>query len=428
MFKYEVMEAWRREHPSVDFWLNRMSEGSQRRYLEYAYEFFEWLKENGGEYAAKSPEELLDLQDATNGRDRFKQLQVIQTFVQQKHVRISTKSLMYSGLRGFYEHNHVPLPRDPAFTFRSDIPPVQGELSVEDFKKIVLSSNDMYQFVFMAMFQGGMDEASFEFLNLHGWPQVEPQLKRGHERLKISLPGRKHKKNIRPFYTFIGRDAVVKLRAFLKQRGPIKNGEPVCYGEHGEPLSKEAIRKYFHRHAAEVGIIKQHTPPCPNCNGETRRVRSKAGTGTHKVYYVCNECEAKTPASEVNMQGPSLRYGCNVHEIRDLFRSEWELSGARGIVAEFMMGHSVDPNEYNKIMKLHPEWAEGQFSIAEPYLNILSEDPRHIPVDRVLQLERELKAAREKVALVDASKENLAEEVSELKRQMEEILARLEKK
>lgn len=428
MLKREAMDEWRREHPSIDSWLRRLSEGTQRRYLEYAYEFFEWLKENGGQYQGKTPEEMLDLQEQANGRACFDQLQLIQTWIQQKKTRISTKNLMHSALRGFYQHNHVPLPKDPSFTFRSDIPPVQGELSVEDFKKIVLSSNTMYQFVFMAIFHGGMDEASFEYFNLHRWQQIEPQLKRGQQRLKISLPGRKRRRNVNPFYTFIGRDAVEKLRIHLKKRDPIKKGEPICYGEHGEPLSKEAIRKYFHRHAAQVGVIKQYTPPCPSCNGETRRVRSKAGTGTHKVYYICNECGAKTPASKVNMQRPSLRYGCNVHEIRDLFRSEWELSGARGIVAEFMLGHTIDPNEYNKIMKLHPEWAEGQFSIAEPYLNILSEDPRRVPVDRVLQLERELKAVREKAAVVDASKENLAEEVSELKRQMEEVLARLEKK
>lgn len=428
MLKYEVMNEWRRQHPSIDSWLTRLGEGTQRRYLEYAYEFFQWLKENGGKYPGKTPEEMLDLQEGANGRGRFEQLQLIQFWIQQKKARISTKTLIHSALRGFYQHNHVPLPRDPSFTFRSDIPPVQGELSVEDFKKIVLSSNTMYQFVFMAMFQGGMDEASFEYFNLHGWQQIEPQLKRGQQRLKISLPGRKRRRNIVPFYTFMGKDAIQKLHLHLKERGTIKNGEPVCYGEHGEPLSKEAIRKYFHRHAVKVGVIKQYTPPCPSCKGETRRVRSKAGTGTHKVYYICNSCDAKTPASKINMERSSLRYGCNAHEIRDLFRSEWELSGARGIVAEFMLGHSIDPNKYNKIMKLHPEWAEGQYSIAEPYLNILSEDPRHIPVDRVLQLEHELRAAREKLALVDASRGNLAEDVTALKHQMEEILTRLEKK
>ena len=51
------------------------------------------------------------------------------------------------------------------------------------------------------------------------------------------------------------------------------------------------------------------------------------------------------------------------------------------------MGHDIDPNHYNKIMKLHPEWAEEQYAKAEPFLNIVSEDPRKVGLERVRQLE-----------------------------------------
>lgn len=50
------------------------------------------------------------------------------------------------------------------------------------------------------------------------------------------------------------------------------------------------------------------------------------------------------------------------------------------------MGHDIDPNDYNKIMKLHPEWVERQYSLADPNLYLMSEDPRRIGVDQLEEL------------------------------------------
>ena len=55
--------------------------------------------------------------------------------------------------------------------------------------------------------------------------------------------------------------------------------------------------------------------------------------------------------------------------------------------AEFFLGHDIDANHYNKIMQLHPEYAEEQYIKAMPFLNIVSEDPRKVALEKVRELE-----------------------------------------
>jgi len=43
---------------------------------------------------------------------------------------------------------------------------------------------------------------------------------------------------------------------------------------------------------------------------------------------------------------------------------------------------------------LHPEWAEEQYAKIEPFLNIISEDPRKVSLDRARQLEEKPRRSR----------------------------------
>jgi len=417
LLKREKQEAWMRQRPSISAWLNRLSKGTGERYLHYIYTYFMWLRVHGGVFKDKSPEELLDLQEKATGRSAYQQLQCIQDWVQQKKARVKTKKLMYAALRSFYEHSHVPLPRDRRFQIKSELPPVTGLLTVDNLKKIILSCNPLYQAIFLTMYTSAMGEEEFTYFNEHCWPEIEPQLSQGKKRLKINLIGRKKRKNVRPFYTFIGRDAVEAMQRYLVERGPIKQGEAIFVNQRLVPVQKMDIQKYFRRHAFMSGVVKRYTPKCPSCNGETRRVTRKFGV--HKVFYDCLDCAKRTPASEVNEKFHGIRYGVNVHEMRDVFRSEWELSPAKTVVAEFMLGHGIDVNEYNKIMKLHPEWAETQYALAEPYLNILSEDPRKVSVDNVRELRKRLRQLLEERA-------DMQTKFSELKTMVTELAAALE--
>ena len=416
--KKEAVGKWADEHPTIKAWLNRLASSTQYNYLNAAYDFFNWISHQPG-YEDVTPEQLLEVQDKCQGRERFKQLAMLQTWIQQQNLRLGTKQIRYSAIRSFYEHSHVALPRDPTFRLRTDKPPVESELTIDDLKKVILSCNETYQAVYLTMFQGAMGCAEFEHFSHNSWPEVKPQLEEGKQRVKVTLPGRKLQKNKLPYYTFIGRDAVRVLNMYLgKKRGPIKNGEAIFLNEKGEPITTQALERYFTRHAIQVGVIKRWTPSCPKCGGETRYSRTWRGK-KQPTLYVCNKCGKETRASEVEIPR-DVRYQVHVHEMRDTFRSEWDLSPARSVCAEFFLGHDIDPNNYNKIMKLHPEWAENQYALAEPFLNIMSEDPRRITTDR-LEAEVE-KRVRERLADEHGRLEKLERELRAMRAQLKEVL------
>ena len=57
----------------------------------------------------------------------------------------------------------------------------------------------------------------------------------------------------------------------------------------------------------------------------------------------------------IGKRGKSARYGKNLHEIRDLFRTRWEKSGASGAAAEFFKGHARALNHF--CVKKNDKWA-----------------------------------------------------------------------
>jgi len=387
MLKQEEIERFVESTPCVKRWLNRLEPTTRYNYTRFFYSFYQWLQQNGDEYIGLSPKQLLDAQDKTLGRERFRQLDLIQQWILNANGRLGTKQHMYSAVRSFYMHNRVPLPKDVTFKIKGDKPPILTELTVDELRKIILSSNDTYQAIYLCMFQASMGCNEFLHFNTQGWKTIKPQLEEGKQRLKVTFPGRKHAKNKLGYYSFIGKDGVNALKNYLENtRGHIATGEPIFLDKRGKPVSRAALERYFIRHAAELGLIKQWTPQCPKCGSDTRYTRPwKAHGKTQPVIYVCNQCRKETPASEIDIP-KDIRYKLHPHEMRDLFRSEWDLSQAKSVCAEFFMGHDIDPNNYNKIMKLHPDWAERQYSLAEPYFNIMSEDPRRIGVDRLEEL------------------------------------------
>jgi len=57
-------------------------------------------------------------------------------------------------VRGFFVANRVPLPKDK-HRFHSVKAPVMGDLSVDEFRKILSKSNFVYRAAFLVMFQSG---------------------------------------------------------------------------------------------------------------------------------------------------------------------------------------------------------------------------------------------------------------------------------
>lgn len=394
MFAKDRREAWKNSHPSIKDWLEGLKPKSQYQYLFYSYKYFMWIEKEAPEpYRGKTPEQLLDMQDVSGKksvRETFEQVKLLKTWLNSVKAAYKTIMLMKSSIYSFYAHNYVPLPKDLNFNVNPDRPSVNGHLTIDELRKIILSCNELYQSVYTIMFQSAMGQDEFLYFNTHCWNQVKEQLAKGKQRIRVDLVGRKHR-NLRPsgnYFTFFGRDGVTYLKKYLKHRqtlithsekAPSLN-EAIFINEKLRQLTTQDISTYFKRHAMRLGIIKK-------VHGDER-----------------------------------TRYRVHAHEMRDTFRTEWNLTEAKPFMAEFFMGHSIDSNNYNKIMQ-RPEWAEQQYALAEPYLNILSEDPRTIKTQDINKIieERVKKRLAENEQKQAQENKTLKEGIAKMQEQINQI-------
>ena len=399
----EKRELWKQKHPTIKKWLGNMKEGTEARYVIHAYEYFMWIEKKAPEpFGGKSPEQLLDMQETTRGRKQYDQVDLLQAWINSKQARYSTKQLMKSTIYSFYLHNRVPLPKDITFKIEADRPAVNGEMTVEELRQIILSSNELYQAIFTIMWQSGMGEEEFIYFNTHLWNQVKEQLDKGETIIRIDLPGRKHQR-MKPsgnFFTFIGKDGIDKLRKYLIIRKKLQlrfnrtmpMEKAIFLNEKLRPISKQDITAYFCRHSWRLGITKK-------VDGDKR-----------------------------------IRYRVHVHEMRDAFKTELEtIPLLKSYCIEFWLGHNIDTNQYHKLMN-KPEFVKSQYKKAEPYLNILSEEPRTVAMEELEEvIERRvnerLKAKMpldlEKYREVVESRKNLQEKVEQQAQQIKAILNEL---
>ncbi len=106
--------------------------------------------------------------------------------------------------------------------------------------------------------------------------------------------------------------------------------------------------------------------------------------------------------------------GCGLHELRDRFRTRAQKSPAPDkAMFEFFMGHDVDPLRYNKAMD-DVEYTALQYRLAEPWLNILSEDPAYVSVYQYQELELENQRLRRSIGLPNGKPRSATSYHSEL--------------
>ena len=307
-------------------------------------DFLVWLTENGGVFSELSPDEMVDWQRASPYG--YELLDVVQEWARFKSGRVGYLEKRYGVVKSFFRHNRVALPGDPGFRLRGDVPPVEGTLSIDELRRILASCNRVYRAVFLCMFQGGMGAGELVYWSDNGLDSLLDQL--GRERyIKVDLPGRKKQRNVTPYYTFLGRDAIEALKRWVEIR---PDGDSVFNTQFGTPLSYKTMFTYWNDHQRRLGLIDQE-----------------------------NTDKGK-------------RYGKNIHELRDLFRTRWRRSGVETDYAEFFMGHTeaFDRDNYDKISRDESHTRQ-MYMKAEPWLNILSDEP-----DKVSREDHELELRRQR--------------------------------
>ena len=338
------------DYESVRNWLNRLGPNTQKMAEFHLNRWLTWTSLNGGNFATSSPDDFVEYQRNAGNGEKFEILDLVQSYVLSQSGTFNYKKNMYAFIRSFFMHNRVELPRDRAFKIRGDKPRTMGNLKPEEIRDVILSSNPLYQAIFLSMLQGGMGQEEFTWWNLHGWDELNEQLRRGLEIVRVNLPGRKSNKFEKQYYTFLGPDAVQAIKNWQSHRPEGAKAIFVAQNKNKTPPGKRAIRTYWLRHLRKLGIV--------------------------------------TPKNEESEKG--YRTGKGLHELRDAFRSLWEKSPAKGSVAEYLMGHTVDPLEYNKAFR-DEDWVRKEYEKALPMLQLLS-SPRpygHIEENEITSLRAE---------------------------------------
>lgn len=269
-------------------------------------------------------------------------LDKIQEFVLTRtHGRFKTKQLAYCSIRSFLMHNRVMLPQDPSFIIRGDEPPVERRLTIENLKEIIGLAAQPWRSAILVKWQALLDSEGLIYVSNNHAEKIVKAIRSNAEILKLTLPGRKRRRNERAFYTYIGKDALASLREYFERdRGWPNPGEPVwVYSYNRKQIKSGGFEEAWLRLTRRARLVprepsKQHT----------------------------------------------TRYGYNAHNTRDLAISLLEtVPGLNPNCPQFWAGHEIDPLGYNQFYNVKPEYVEQQYRLAEPHLNILTQTSQTEP-------------------------------------------------
>ena len=341
-------------------WLGGISKVTGKAYLWHLESYMDWAKVNSPKFGSMTPDDWIEYALDATPRQVNDLLDMKKEYLLSLNgVRLSHKANANKAILSFFAHNRVELPKDKTLNLHGDKPKVKGVLTPEHVKQIVNASNLLYQAVFLVMLGSGMGQAELVSWSDEGYEGLKAQLDSHAEIVKVELHGRKGDKNDYNYTTFIGGDALKALSRYVKARGSEKGA--IFVNTHGEALTKVALYRYWTRKLIRIGIKVE-----------------KGWTGT------------------------------NTHELRDVYRTLWRRSGVDVAYGEYFMGHreAFDKYGYDKTGGDEDE-LRAQYSVALPFLNILSET-KPFKLVREVDVEKEVQKQVE-IRLKEAEKSREAE-------------------
>jgi hypothetical protein len=338
---------------SVERWFSRLQPRTVKVFKWIFNEFLKWLGKSGGQFSGLGPDGLVEWQRAHPGS--YDLLDLVQQYIVRKEGTYGYKLKCYGCLRSFFLHNRCELPRDKAFRIVGTRPSVMGRLTVDEFRQVLAASNTLYRAIFLCMLQGGMGVEELLNFDGSGLESARRQIDGRSYPLRVELPGRKKLKNVKPYFTYLGRDAVDALKLWLEVR-PVAAGKRVFCTQFDNPIRYNSMQMYWLDKLEGLGLIKRP-----------------------------------------HDRNPSNRYGKNLHEIRDLFKTRWRISGVDIELGDYFMGHDIDSLGYDKSPRDYPDFYREGYERAESWLNVVTEEPEKVPRSEVNRMMREQEETKKTV-------------------------------
>jgi hypothetical protein len=327
-----------------------------------------------------------------------------------------SKLRYYHTIRAFYKRNFVGLPPADLRTRREAASSIQEPVTATAFSKMFklvlergrLSTRD--RSIMLTMLQGGMDDSTLALsFNFAGFPQLvrhfdSPDPAKWDEaKVPVKIDLIRPKTDYR-YYTFLHRDAIAGLKAYLSSRGVPRSrqandprrmptSEPIYLAQLGKempdgerPISPEAVSVIYNEAGKRAGV----------------NVRPAGAKLDHR-------------------SGASIRYPFHGHEVRDHL-----VTIARGLdvpeaVANFFIGHNIDVHGYDKSPWDDPEHFRDQYRKLSRRLNIVTGEleAKDEEIER-LEGEQAQKMQEQRLELLEA-KQHIKEMESDYKKVLERM-------
>jgi len=388
----EILSKWAEENPQVNEWLHSVSEVTRPMYARQLHDFLEWLSTDGanGDFKGYTVKQFLEFQEKASGQTRVTIANRLGMYVSGKASKLRPKSLIYiyTTVRSFFAFHGCDLPKRGFSLPVEHREPAPQSLTYETFIKVLGAAKPRDRAILTVMFQGGMGMREFKQFNF-AWPLIKTQLDAGSDYLFIQMTARKKARGIsKGFKTIIGRDGVQQLRAYIKDRGEPKPGEPIFvrFNANDIPVDDESVKE-----------------------------RSLRGT--------FERLGRRVQLIEYRGKGLGNRYGYSLHQLRDVLVTQWNTSPADKTVVDYLLGHQVNRNEYLQYGKVE-DYLLKEYRKAEPFISpIGNPTPDKVDADEVERLRSQLENLQAqkdaKTDALEAKVERLAKLVEAMSKEQE---------
>jgi hypothetical protein len=349
----------------VEHWLSSYVESSRSKKKQSLDRFMRWLHQQPG---WQEVDYVGLLVCHVESEDQYELLDLIQAYVNQHAGKWAHSTMRdeYSRIRNYFEKNRCPLPQDTQFKIKSMIPPIKGNLESTHVRLMALAARPVYRSMILFKWQSMSDTARLIMMNhppysdeiVHKMREWQQNGKQGIIQIEVMSGRKKLLNDPRGIYRLaVGKDALDALIDYFenhREGGWPKPGEALwLYPESivDEPRDWQQ-KQYAGIHAGKpvtaIGLIQ-------TWRRLLRRTGIVKGMGKDR----------------------STRFGFNLHEMRDaattLLHKKALKHGLDLNCVKFWCGQNgqLDKNDYDKFYRDSDYTAE-QYMIAEPFLNIIS--------------------------------------------------------